>query len=65
MAVTANALKRDRERHVASNMNGDVSKPTPLETRKSNMKRWLPDHGRDTLLTEGHKRGHGLRPRNI
>jgi signal transduction histidine kinase/CheY-like chemotaxis protein len=51
IAVTANALKGDRESYIACGMNGYVSKPISLETLKSEMERLLPDHGRDTPLT--------------
>jgi CheY-like chemotaxis protein len=51
IAVTANALKGDRESYIACGMNGYVSKPISLETLKSEMERLLPDHGRDTQIT--------------
>jgi signal transduction histidine kinase/DNA-binding response OmpR family regulator len=46
IAVTANALKGDRESYIACGMNGYVSKPISLETLKSEMERLLPNHGR-------------------
>jgi signal transduction histidine kinase/CheY-like chemotaxis protein len=46
IAVTANALKGDRESYIACGMNGYVSKPISLETLKSEMERLLPDQGR-------------------
>jgi CheY-like chemotaxis protein len=43
IAVTANALKGDRERYLASGMNGYVSKPISVEALKSEMQRLLRD----------------------
>jgi signal transduction histidine kinase/DNA-binding response OmpR family regulator len=50
IAVTANALKGDRESYIACGMNGYVSKPISLETLKSEMERLLPDQGRKADL---------------
>lgn len=43
IAVTANALKGDRESYLAAGMNGYVSKPISLESLKSEMARLMPD----------------------
>ena len=42
IAVTANALKGDREHYMASGMDGYVSKPISLETLKSEIQRLSP-----------------------
>jgi signal transduction histidine kinase/CheY-like chemotaxis protein len=42
IAVTANALKGDRESYIAFGMDGYVSKPISLETLKKEMARLLP-----------------------
>jgi CheY-like chemotaxis protein len=39
IAVTANALKGDREQYMASGMDGYVSKPISLEALKSEIQR--------------------------
>ena len=41
IAVTANALKGDRERYLAAGMNGYVSKPISVEALKSEIQRLL------------------------
>jgi CheY-like chemotaxis protein len=41
IAVTANALKGDRERYLAAGMNGYVSKPISVDTLKSEIQRLL------------------------
>jgi len=43
IAVTANALKGDRDHYIASGMDGYVSKPISLEALKSEMARLMPD----------------------
>jgi signal transduction histidine kinase/DNA-binding response OmpR family regulator len=43
IAVTANALKGDRERYLEAGMNGYVSKPISVEALKSEMQRLLRD----------------------
>jgi len=43
IAVTANALKGDRERYLEAGMNGYVSKPISVETLKSEIQRLLRD----------------------
>lgn len=43
IAVTANALKGDRESYLAAGMNGYVSKPISLASLKSEMARLMPD----------------------
>ena len=43
IAVTANALKGDRERYLEAGMNGYVSKPMSVEALKSEMQRLLRD----------------------
>ena len=42
IAVTANALKGDRERYMESGMDGYVSKPIAVEALRSEIKRLLP-----------------------
>ncbi len=48
IAVTANALKGDRESYIACGMNGYVSKPISMETLKHEMERLLPNHRHTT-----------------
>jgi CheY-like chemotaxis protein len=43
IAVTANALKGDREHYLASGMDGYVSKPISLEALKSEIQRLTPE----------------------
>jgi CheY-like chemotaxis protein len=43
IAVTANALKGDRERYLAAGLNGYVSKPISVEALKSEIQRLLRD----------------------
>ncbi len=43
IAVTANALKGDREHYMASGMDGYVSKPISLEALKSEIRRLTPE----------------------
>jgi len=48
IAVTANALKGDRERYLASDMDGYVSKPIAMESLRSEIKRLLPQETQAT-----------------
>jgi CheY-like chemotaxis protein/HPt (histidine-containing phosphotransfer) domain-containing protein len=44
IAMTANALREDRERCLAAGMNGFISKPISLAALQNELRRVLPDH---------------------
>ena len=44
VAITANAMKDDRDRCIAAGMNDYLTKPVDLDQLNTVLKRWLPDH---------------------
>ena len=44
VAITANAMKDDRDRCIAAGMNDYLTKPVDLDQLDTALQRWLPDH---------------------
>jgi CheY-like chemotaxis protein len=45
IAITANAMRGDRERCLAAGMDGYVSKPVTLDVLRVRLRRWVPPAG--------------------